>query len=283
MAMAVRLLDHSSDPIRSLYMAYRTCYSALTPMQVADRIEGDRITREQMLEFVTERLKTGHVSPLEQVWFEFGLAGVSRAFSHQFVRHRVGISFEQQSQRYVVYKRGEFPYSVPETVAGKGFADRYEALMGEIGALYAEMVDAGVPGEDARFVLPNATNTNFKITINFAALLHLADLRLCTRAQWEFRRVVSLMRAEVYRRFPELARHLQPKCGERRMGYCDESLEAWQNCPIGRKRPHKTQLFAIFDAYQRGSAAVPAAAGGSNLAPLDEGDFRVIEEFTEGE
>jgi thymidylate synthase (FAD) len=280
MAIEVRLLDHTGDPVRSLYMAYRTCYSALTPLQVAKRIEDERITSETMLEFVQERLKTGHVSPLEQVWFEFALAGVSRAFSHQFVRHRVGISFEQQSQRYVVYKGGSFPYVVPDTVAAKGFAERYARTMEEIGAFYAEMVEAGVHGEDARFVLPNATTTNFKITINFASLLHMADLRLCTRAQWEFRRVVSLMRAEVFRRFPDLGRQLQPKCGERRMGYCDESLEAWRACPIGRKRPHKSSLFAIFDAHQRG-VRLDAPPEGASAEDLDDGDFRTIETFSE--
>jgi thymidylate synthase (FAD) len=281
MAIEVQLLEHTGDPIRSLYMAYRTCYSALTPLQVARRIEDERISAQTMLEFVQERLKTGHVSPLEQVWFEFGISGVSRAFSHQFVRHRVGISFEQQSQRYVVFKRGGFPYVVPDTVAEHGFGERYAQMMEEIGAFYAEMVDAGVPGEDARFVLPNATTTNFKITINFASLLHMADLRLCTRAQWEFRRVVSLMRAEVFRRFPELGRQLQPKCGERRMGYCDESLAAWQTCPIGRKRPHKSTLFAIFEAHQRG-VRLDAPPEGTQAEDLDEGDFRVIEQFTEG-
>ncbi len=271
MAIQVRLLDHSNDPVRSLYIAYRVCYSALTPIQILERIDDERIGREQMLTFVEERLKTGHVSPLEQVWFEFALSGVSRAFSHQFVRHRVGISFEQQSQRYVVYKKGRFPFTTPDTVREAGFVDRYEAMMNQIGSLYEEMVAAGVPGEDARFVLPNAANTNFKITINFAALLHVADLRLCTRAQWEFRRVVSQMRAEVYRAYPDLASQLQPKCGERRMGYCDESLEAWQNCPIGRKRPHKSGIFDLYNAYRRG-----------DLAPLDDGDFHVIEDFNEG-
>ncbi|HLZ72988.1 MAG TPA: FAD-dependent thymidylate synthase [Dehalococcoidia bacterium] len=284
MAIDVRLLDHSHDPIRSLYMAYRTCYSALTPQQVAARIADERITREQMLIFVDERMRTGHVSPLEQVWFEFAIAGISRAFSHQFVRHRVGISFEQQSQRYVVYKQGRFPFSVPDTVQRAGMGDRFATLMAEIGSFYEELVAAGVPGEDARFVLPNATNTNFKVTINFAALLHLADLRLCTRAQWEFRRVVSLMRAEIFRVYPELARQLQPKCGERRMGYCDESLEAWERCPIGRKRPHKTRLFDLFNAFQRGDEAAAFAAADapeSGLAPLDAGDFQVIETYTE--
>lgn len=265
MPIEVTLLDHTRDPIRALYMAYRVCYSALTPEQVLARIADERIPPEQMLKFVEERLQTGHVSPLEQVVFEFGISGVSRAFSHQFVRHRIGISFEQQSQRYVTYKGGEFPYSVPRTVERAGLADEMAALFAEAGALYEKMVAAGVPAEDARFLLPNAANTNFKITVNFASLLHIADLRLCTRAQWEFRKVVSLMRAEVVRAAPELGRALQPKCGERRLGYCDEDYAAWEACPIGRKRPHKSDLFNLYDAYRKGE-----------LADLDAEDMALI-------
>src|SRR5512143_3475660 len=197
MAIQVTLLSHSPDPMRSLYMAYRTCYSQLTPKQIADRIEDERISETQMKQFIEERLKTGHASPLEQVAFEFGISGVSRAFSHQFVRHRVGISFEQQSQRYVTYKEGEFPFTVPDTVRKAGMTDRFEEIIRQIGAGYEELVAAGVPAEDARFLLPNATNTNFKITVNFQSLLHICDLRLCTRAQWEFRKVAALMRSEV--------------------------------------------------------------------------------------
>jgi thymidylate synthase (FAD) len=248
----VKLLDHTSDPIRSLYMAYRVAYSALTPIQIAARIEDERIPREQMMDFILKRLETGHASPLEQIWFEFGIAGVTRAFSHQFVRHHMGISFEQQSQRYVTFKDGEFPYTVPETVKKAGLADDYAAEFDRVAELYDKLVQAGVPAEDARFVLPNATNTNFKITVNFLEFLHIADLRLCTRAQWEFRKVVALMRAEVMRRFPELARYVQPKCGEHRMGYCDESLDDWKKCPLGGrggKRPHKSTLFDAYNLF----------------------------------
>ncbi len=265
MAISVKLIDHTKDPIRALYMAYRVCYSALTPQQVLDRIDDERISQEKMLEFVEARLLTGHMSPLEQVHFEFGISGVSRAFSHQFVRHRIGISFEQQSQRYVTYKGGAFPYSIPRTVERAGLGDDMTALFAQAGALYEKMVEAGVPAEDARFLLPNATNTNFKITVNFASLLHISDLRLCTRAQWEFRKVVSLMRAEVVRVAPELGRQLQPKCGERRLGYCDEDYEAWEACPIGRKRPHKTELFNLYDAYRQGE-----------LDDLDADDMAII-------
>ena len=265
MTVQVKLLDHSHDPIRSLYVAFRTAYSSLTPQEIGERIEAERITRQEMLDFVEKRLQTGHASPLEQVWFEFAISGVSRAFSHQFVRHRVGISFEQQSQRYVVFKGGDFPHTVPETVRKAGYEDKLRQAFADIGRLYQEMVDAGIPAEDARFLIPNAAHTNFKVTVNLQALLHICDLRLCTRAQWEFRKVASLMRAEVNRVAPELARYLQPKCGERRVGYCDETYEDWQACPIGRKRPHKRDLFALFDAHRRGE-----------LAPLAEEEFRLI-------
>jgi len=268
----VTLLSHSPDPIRSLYLAYRTCYSQLTPQEIAARIEDERIPREKMVAFIEERLQTGHSSPLEQVWFEFLISGVSRAFSHQFVRHRVGISFEQQSQRYVTYKGGRFPYVTPESVVRAGKQQLFDELMQRIGEAYEELVRAGVPAEDARFVLPNATATNFKVTVNFAALLHIADLRLCTRAQWEFRQVVAKMRAEVMKVEPLLGRMLQPKCGERRMGYCDEDYEAWEACPIGRVRPHKSVLFRIHDQYRRGE-----------LQPLRDEDFRLIESFAPAE
>jgi thymidylate synthase (FAD) len=266
MPIQVKLLDHTQDPIRSLYVAYRTAYSALTPLQIDRRIEDGRISREQMEEFIERRLQTGHASPLEQVWFEFGISGVSRAFSHQFVRHRIGISFEQQSQRYVKFKDARFPYAIPESVQRAGMADKMKGAFEEIGRLYQELLDAGVPAEDARFLLPNATSTNFKVVVNFQELLHICDLRLCTRAQWEFRKVASLMRAEVNRRFPDFGRHLQPKCGERRYGYCDEDYEAWQACPIGRKPPHKRDHISLIDPYRK-----------RELSPLDEADFKLIE------
>ena len=272
MAIEVTLLDHTHDPLKTLYTAFRVCYSALTPSQIEARIEDERIPREQMQEFIDARLGSGHASPLQQIWFEFGISGVSRAFSHQFVRHHMGISFEQQSQRYVTYKDGTYPFTLPESVRKAGKTDAFERAIDAAGEAYLELVEAGVPAEDARFLLPNATNTNFKVTVNYLELLHIADLRLCTRAQWEFRKVVAMMRAEVMRAFPELARYIQPKCGEHRLGYCDEDYEAWEACPLGAKRPHKRTLFEL---YERARTANGGTARG--LGDLDDHDFEVIE------
>ena len=126
---------------------------------------------------------------------------------------------------------------MPESWTRAKLDDQFAELLDKTSELYRRALDAGIPAEDARFILPNAAPTNFHVMVNFAEMLHICDLRLCVRAQWEIRRMVALMRAEIKRVLPEIAVFLQPKCGENRMGYCDESLEDWNKCPLGRVRP----------------------------------------------
>ena len=275
--MDVVLIDMASDPIVKLYGAYRTCYTPKTPREVWDDIAAGTVTREKIAQFVDDRLKTGHVSPLEQVVFWFGISGVSRSLSHQFVRHRIGISFEQQSQRYVRFtgkNEERLEYVMPDSWKDHGQADKFENLMSEITRVYREAVAAGIPAEDARFVLPNAAPTNFQIMVNFAELLHIADLRLCTRAQWEIRHMIAKMRAELMRAVPELARYLQPKCGEKRMGYCDEEMKAYEACPLSKSRPHKLQVIEVFKRVRN--------EAGKAMRDLNEEDFMAAESFREG-
>jgi len=267
MPLEVILIDWARDPLVKLYAAYRTCYSPKTPAEVWAEIRDGTVAREAVREFIAERLKTGHASPLEQVVFWFGISGVSRSLSHQFVRHRIGISFEQQSQRYVRYREDRLEYIRPKTWDSAGLGGEYDRLMGEITRVYRQALDAGIPAEDARFVLPNATPTNFQVMVNFTELLHIADLRLCWRAQWEIRRMVALMRREIVKAVPELGGQLQPKCGERRMGYCDEPVKDWERCPLGKVRPHKERLFEVYEQQRRGA-----------MAPLAEADIRTAED-----
>jgi thymidylate synthase (FAD) len=267
MPLEVTLIDCARDPLAKLYAAYRTCYSPKTPAEVWSEIQDGTISRDKIREFIAERLKTGHASPLEQVVFWFGISGVSRALSHQFVRHRVGISFEQQSQRYVRYREERLEYVMPKSWEKAGAAAEYDRLMREITRVYEAALAAGIPAEDARFVLPNATPTNFQIMVNFTELLHIADLRLCWRAQWEIRHMVALMRREVMKAVPELGGYLQPKCGDKRMGYCDEPVKEWEKCPLGKVRPHKEQLLSVFREYRAG-----------NLVPLGEDHLRTVED-----
>jgi thymidylate synthase (FAD) len=268
MPLEVTLIDFARDPLAKLYGAYRTCYTPKTPREVWSEIEGGKIQKDQIRTFVQERLKTGHASPLEQVVFWFGISGVSRSLSHQFVRHRIGISFEQQSQRYVKYQEDRLDWVRPRTWEEvPGMKDEYDRLMKEISRVYRLALERGIPAEDARFVLPNATPTNFQVMVNFAELLHIADLRLCWRAQWEIRRMVALMRREIVKAVPEIGGYLQPKCGERRMGYCDEPLKDWEACPLGKVRPHKEQIFQIYAQHRAGE-----------LQPLGESDIRKVED-----
>ncbi|HEX6971573.1 MAG TPA: FAD-dependent thymidylate synthase [Limnochordia bacterium] len=247
--LEVRLLQHTPEPLRQLYVEFRTCYSRKTPLEIWDEVGSGRITREQMLTFIRERLATGHTSPYTQVYWTWGVAFLSRAASHQQVRHHIGIDYEQQSQRYCVFKAGEFPFVVPPSWkrASAGLLEKYLALMRQIGELYAEAVEAGIPAEDARFVLPNAAATNLTMTANYLEMLHICDLRLCWRAQWEIRRLWAAIRGQMMRHCEDcrlLAAYMQPKCGEHRMGYCDESREDWAACPIGKVRPHRSQVSA---------------------------------------
>src|SRR5512146_1589085 len=171
MPLEVTLIDYARDPLQKLYGAYRTCYTPKTPGEVWGEIREGTISAEKIREFIRERLKTGHASPLEQVVFWFGISGVSRSLSHQFVRHRIGISFEQQSQRYVRFTgqhEERLDYVLPERWQEAGKAAEFEKLMAEIARVYREAVAAGIPAEDARFVLPNAAPTNFQIMVNFA-------------------------------------------------------------------------------------------------------------------
>lgn len=265
--MQVKLIDYARAPLEKLYAAFRTCYSADTPIEIWQKIEAEKISRDKIRDFIGERLKTGHASPLEQVVFWFAIAGVSRSLSHQFVRHRIGISFEQQSQRYVKFKEEKLAFVLPESWTRAGLGADYAELLEHTSALYARALKAGIPAEDARFVLPNAAPTNFHVMVNFAEMLHICDLRLCVRAQWEIRRMVAMMRAEIKRVLPEIAVFLQPKCGENRMGYCDESLDEWQKCPLGKVRPHKSVLFELHERH-----------GSRKARALGEAEYRAVEE-----
>src|SRR6478609_6857363 len=146
-----------------IYTACRTCYSEQDPDEIFRRsVDGV---------------------------FTFAISGVSRTLSHQLVRHRAGVAFDQQSQRYVKYKGAAamLPHSIAE--GDPGLRERYEEQVDGALGLYGDLLGAGVPGEDARFVFPNATRTNLVMTTNLRALIHMSGLRLCTMAQWEIRRL----------------------------------------------------------------------------------------------
>jgi thymidylate synthase (FAD) len=217
-----------------IYTACRTCYSELTPDDIFERAVDGRVEPAKMQKLISGVIESGHGSTIEHVVFTFGISGVSRTLSHQLVRHRAGVAFDQQSQRYVSYKGPAT--MLPATIAegDPALRARYEEQVDDALGLYGELLSAGVPGEDARFVFPNATRTNLVMTTNLRALIHMSGLRLCTMAQWEIRRLFQLIRHEIFAVSPFLGSFLAPKCVP--LGYCDEMGNRDGHCPI---RPHK--------------------------------------------
>ena len=220
-----------------IYTACRTCYSELPPEEIFRKATAGEIDVAKMQRLINGVIESGHGSTIEHVVFTFGITGVSRTLSHQLVRHRAGVAFDQQSQRYVTFKKAAT--MLPQTIAEADPAIRaeYEEQIEGAMSLYGDLVGAGIPGEDARFVFPNATRTNLVMTTNLRALIHMSGLRLCTMAQWEIRRLFQLIRHEIFQVSPFLGSFLAPKCVA--LGYCDEFNNRDGHCPI---RPHKDRV-----------------------------------------
>ena len=144
----------------------------------------------------------GHHSVFEHIYFTFKIEGISRACSHQLVRHR-HCSFTQRSQRYC--SEDCFEYVTPATMN----AIEFRGDMGIIEGFYSYYQQLGVPNEDARYILPNACVTSLYLSCNLRELIHMANERLCTRAQWEIRELVEEMCNLVD---PKLQFMLVPKC-----------------------------------------------------------------------
>lgn len=194
--MHVELLYHTPDPERAIATAARLCYA---PVGAAELME--TMPEERVKSVLTTIMSSGHFSTLEHASYTFAIDGVSRALTHQLVRHRIA-SFNQQSQRYVKFKDGVAvvkPASVTASPEAEAVFD--EAIEACVTA-YRKLLDAGVPAEDARYLLPNAAESKIVVTMNVRELLHFFSLRCCNRAQWEIR--------EMAHRMLELARPTAP-------------------------------------------------------------------------
>ena len=211
----VNLISKPENMLKTVYTACRTCYSADYPINIYNSTDD----KEKMLKLIERVISSGHYSTIEHIQVSFAISNVSRACTHQLVRHR-HMSFSQKSQRYVKEK-GQFDYIIPPTIEkNPELKEKIENFMGEISKVYLEFTEAGIPAEDARFVLPNATSSSMVASLNLRELIHLANLRLCTRAQYEIRMLVKGMCDEIIKEEPWLKPYLVPKC--ERIGYCDE-------------------------------------------------------------
>ena len=211
----VILLNYTRGPEEVIAHAAKLCYSPSSIEQLKDKIG-----KSDNEKFVAKLLKMGHLSPLEHVSLTYGVEGISRACSHQLVRHRLA-SYSQQSQRYVGSHSKEnkecFGFIIPPSVEAAGKKEWFVEKMKEIQKGYNELVEAlGSSGEksneDARFILPNAAETKIIITMNVRELLHFFSVRCCERAQWEIRNLATEMLRLAREIIPSIFSKSGPNC-----------------------------------------------------------------------
>jgi thymidylate synthase (FAD) len=212
--ISVSLLQHTPDPDRAVAVAGRLCYA---PVSAADLAHN--MSDEDVAKLVRILVRSGHHSAIEHASFTFAVDGVSRACTHQLVRHRVA-SYNQQSQRYVRFGAAD-SFVVPPRIAASLEAETvFLQAMEHAREAYDKLVELGLAEgrsaesvqEDARFVLPNAAETKIVVTMNARELRHFFHVRCCRRAQWEINGLAWRMRAMVRDVSPYLFEGTGPSC-----------------------------------------------------------------------
>jgi len=184
--MEVVLLSYTHHAEQLCAAAAHGCYSTDSVATVYKNMLNSKVE-----ELINKVMKNGHHSVIEHAVYTFSVEGVSRTLTHQLVRHRIA-SFSQQSQRYV--KIGAPQYVLPPSVESDSMASKiFSEAMDRAWESYEFLSSKGIPKQDARFVLPNACETNITFTMNARELLHFFSLRLDKHAQWEIREMAGLM------------------------------------------------------------------------------------------
>lgn len=228
--LKVSLLRHTEEPEKLVAAAAKLCYSSVGVEDIEDKLD-----KEKTQNFIEMLMSLGHESPVEHVSFTFGVEGISRVLTHQLVRHRIGASYSQQSQRYV--KLQQFEYIIPPSIEALPEAKaKFIEAMEQDQKYYDELTDilfrehyeklkqAGngddkarkdaekMAIEDARYVFPNACETKIVFTMNARALFNFFNKRCCNRAQWEIRELAIEMLRLVKEVAPSLFKYCGPGC-----------------------------------------------------------------------
>jgi thymidylate synthase (FAD) len=228
--MKVKLMTHTPNPEAVIASAARLCYSSATIDDLMKKSEDDESTRK----YIDMLMSLGHESPIEHVSFTFGIEGISRACSHQLVRHRIA-SYSQKSQRYV--NETQFEYVTPEAIASDSvtkdvYDETMQLLQGRYDFIRAGLIQKYVKdgmdekaaekkaNEDARMVLPNACCTSIVLTMNIRSLFNFFKHRCCNRAQWEIRDVADEMLRQCMEVAPNIFKYAGPDCVTK--GKCSE-------------------------------------------------------------
>ena len=220
--MKVNLIKYTQEPEKTVAVAARLCYSPVGVDDLMNELSNESV--EKLVRFV---IKSGHLSTTEHINFTFAIEGVSRALTHQLVRHRIA-SYNQQSQRYVKFK-DNFEYILPPSIEkDEDSRKKFEGMILDIHGLYKELLASGIEAEDARYILPNASETKIIVTMDGRELLHFFTVRCCNRAQWEIRKLATKMLKLVKKVAPLVFEKAGPNCLR---GSCQEGKFKCENPP----------------------------------------------------
>jgi thymidylate synthase (FAD) len=224
MVVKVKLLQATVNPDLLVSSAARGCYSEKSSAELYSKNSGTPQDK-----YLAGVIGSGHLSVLEHAVFTFSIDGISRACSHQLVRHRVA-SYSQQSQRYVLfpnvdeldYDKLEEQFVVPPNIAKKENRKKFylDACYAALKNYYTmvqslnseDAITAEQAQEDARMLLPNAAKTKLTVTMNARELQHFFALRCCKRAQWEIRELAWEMFHLVTEVAPNIFKQAGPGC-----------------------------------------------------------------------
>ena len=232
--MKVTLTRVTENPILAIEEAASNCYNS--------EATGDG-------KIMKHCIKSGHTSVTEFCDFTFHIEGISRALSHQLVRHRMA-SYAQRSQRYC--SEDGFDYVTPDKISPDSPAKViYDNAMDYLANTYKLLQELGINNEDARMVLPNACETIIEVKMNLRALMNFMNERLCTCAQWEIRQLALAMKKAIVEKYPELEPYLVPKCEKygKEFGFCMETKQRREQLKCNR-HPRLADIFECYHNYK---------------------------------
>lgn len=233
--MKVKLITFTPNPEIVVAASARTSFKEYGTSVAYEKL---KLSPEKVENEIRELLKHKHFSAIEHVSFTFSIEGVSRSLTHQLVRHRIA-SYTQQSQRYVKVDVNSDWFVIPKSYAGEK-KEKFIQRMKQIAKWYEEDIANGIPCEDARFLLPNATKTNIVVTMNARELYHFFNLRCCERCQWELREVATEMLREVRKVAPILFEKAGPSCVT--YDFCPEADLKPKTCDIKKIKERFKEL-----------------------------------------
>lgn len=214
--MKIELINHTQEPLKAIFISIRTCYSPFAADYIANEEYPKYVARSahafpnDAVRLIASVAEMRHLSVLEHVSFTFSIEGVSRSLLAQFTRHRIGWSYNVQSQRYVNMssnsKHGVFEYITPQSIEVNEEAfEIYQSLMERIQMDYDQLVKLGIKAEDARYILPNAAETNMIVTCNLRAFMDFYEKRNeNTHSQWEIAALAEEMKRVIVEAEPDL-------------------------------------------------------------------------------